>query len=232
MSAAPWLDEAVLIALSGDATQRHIGLIIRDDEATPACHFRLHLAWHWDLRWEPFALHAQPGRLILPTGLPAPQQRHLAALCLTLGARITQAAAARQVGYGISTGGEGLDPATLAWRGGPDAPGRTCASYILELIESQGIPILRRDTWPLDRPEDRQWQEQIISILQNTEYLNTANGAAYVAHETQHVGQVARFRPEEVAAGIAAPADERPLPSCCALPRGVLLVEQLLASVV
>jgi hypothetical protein len=230
MSAALMQDPAheLLIALSGDAQQRHIGLLVRDESGA---HHLLHLAWHWSLRWE---LHTAAslcarGYRCLTTGLSAPQQLRIAEHCIALGERINQRDPDfKQVGYGITAAGEGIDPLTMSWRSGPLGPGRTCASYLLELLESQGISILIRSSWPLDRAEDIAWQARIIETLRAWLHGSGIDGGAdYIAFEAQHIGQVVRFRPEEVAASAAAPQDERPLCFNCAATRAATLLTRM-----
>ncbi len=81
-----------------------------------------------------------------------------------------------------------------------DGRGLTCATFVLAMFASHGIPLLQLSEWP-DREEDRAWQEYIVGVLRK-------NGA-----DEKHVNAVneqvkrgcARYRPEEVAAAGAAP---------------------------
>lgn len=202
----------LLIALCGDAQQRHIGLLVRDEEGR---HHLLHLAWHWSLRWEPHTAQSlsEQGYQWHETALSAPQQLQIAERCIVLGERIVaRDPDFKLVGYGITLTGEGIDPATMRWRSGPDGAGRTCATYVLDLLEGQGVRVLRRETWPANRAEDHEWQTRILDHLEAWMQQSGIDGAErYLEFERQHIGQVARFRPEEVAAAAIAPEPPRPL---------------------
>lgn len=70
--------------------------------------------------------------------------------------------------------------------------GLTCATFIIAVFHSAGLPILRTDTWRA-RPEDAQWQSAILRILEGWAT------AEHVAAADSYIGHF-RYRPQEVAA--------------------------------
>jgi hypothetical protein len=70
--------------------------------------------------------------------------------------------------------------------------GVTCATFIMLVFQTLGLPLFEHHTWP-PRPEDAQWQQRILDAL--APHM-TAEELARVAED---VGCV-RYRPIEVAA--------------------------------
>ncbi|WP_163869207.1 hypothetical protein [Myxococcus eversor] len=74
-----------------------------------------------------------------------------------------------------------------------DGCGLTCATFVMALLKTYGLELLRQEEWP-QRLEDQSFHERIVQELEE-------KGA-----ETEHVEAVrkeigcARYRPEEVAA--------------------------------
>ncbi|MGM0578302.1 MAG: hypothetical protein ACQEXJ_21440 [Myxococcota bacterium] len=96
--------------------------------------------------------------------------------------------------YGIDYTDNHFESATGRW---VDENGLTCATLVVALFEAQGHETLQRDTWK-SRTSDSSWQEKILHLLE------TRSGCSqeYLEEQRSRVGCL-RFRPEEVAVGIA-----------------------------
>jgi hypothetical protein len=70
--------------------------------------------------------------------------------------------------------------------------GVTCATFIMLVLQTLGLPLIEQDTWPA-RPEDVQWQQRILDALQ------PHMAPEELALVAQDVG-CARYRPIEIAA--------------------------------
>jgi hypothetical protein len=82
-----------------------------------------------------------------------------------------------------------------------DGLGLTCATFVLAVFASRGIPLVRLDEWQA-RSEDVIWQDKIISDLRSWR----KGDPEVEAHAAALQGErgCVRYRPEEVmAAGIA-----------------------------
>lgn len=91
--------------------------------------------------------------------------------------------------HGLSFDEKGYYIKTLA------GEGLTCATFVLDIFKSVGIPILKEDGWPT-RDEDQEWKEFIVSELEKTPNIEEDHIEALKQSEN-----IVRFRPEEVAAG-------------------------------
>jgi hypothetical protein len=104
---------------------------------------------------------------------------------------------AQMVGYGFSSAGCRVEAdANGQPRYRPADPGRglTCASYIVFVLDQLGFELLRTVEWP-SRPEDTDWQNEILSVLTASGCM-TPDELNTIASD---IGSV-RFRPIEVAA--------------------------------
>lgn len=80
--------------------------------------------------------------------------------------------------------------------GASKVPGFTCATFVLALFKSLGFELLSAE-WPI-RPDDQKWQKQVLLELADVlddDAFDTLNSL---------IGDVPRYRPEEVAAGCLA----------------------------
>jgi hypothetical protein len=183
---------AVVIGES-DVDQRHIGIMHRAEGAKPRV---LHLAWHCHLRNEAcppyFTCWIDPP--VLPERL-----RNFAALCRRVWRKNQQGG----IPYAFSNPDGAFDLNTSAFLIGPTRFGLTCATFVLELFNHAGLSLAILDTWPAERPGDREWQQAIIVKLEGRAT------SAHIEHLRSEIG-AARYRPEEVgaAASIAPPATE------------------------
>lgn len=171
--------------------QLHLGILYRIDKSDPRF---CHLAWHYQLMDEP------------------PQNDYYWDDCLFLiddpvnakifSARmLTIAQSKRIIAYGIYHEG-GVFTHDAKFIGFPDeGMGLTCASFVVAVFHSMGLPILQEKTWQ-SRGDDNIWQQKILKLLEERA------GAAHVRAAKKYVGAF-RMRPEEVAA--SATAENPPL---------------------
>lgn len=83
--------------------------------------------------------------------------------------------------------------------------GLTCSTFVLAVFDRGGIRLVRGETWPTDREEDKEFQRKMIEDVRNR---NTAS-ESHLKGMKKDVGQV-RFRVLEVAGAVASddyPAD-------------------------
>ena len=181
----------VVIALgSADADQRHIGLLHRAAESQSL--LMLHLAWHHRLRDEPPPETMSLG--ICPT-IPRARLIQVAAVC-----RKIWRANPTGVPYAFSAPNDCFDARTGEFLLGPTRLGLTCASFVLAVFQAAGLPLVDYATWPIARSGDREWQERIVGLLEQTGATR-----AHVDAVRSDVGNV-RYRPEEVAGAVRVPS--------------------------
>jgi len=168
--------------------QRHVGLIYRIDDSGPQF---CHLAWHFILKDEPLPEEYYWG----PSGLDEINKPFMAAYIALLKQN------AKSIPYGISYTGIYFDDQGQ-YIVHPIGYGLTCATFILAVFERNGFNLLQTKYWP-SRPEDSVWQEQILNDLQDR-----GASSEHVEAARKEIG-AARYRPEEVAAGVI--SDEAPL---------------------
>ena len=160
--------------------QRHTGIVYRVDDSGAV--FLLHLAWNYRLVSEAFSAPY----LWVQTSLPIREQRYVAGLCALI--------ADRQPGipYGLERSGVSFDVSTGDILVSEQGKGLTCASFILAVMQTVGLTLLKEDEWPLDNNDE--WQRWVIEMLHKTK----ASQAQIDAVE-RDVGS-RRFTPEEVVA--------------------------------
>jgi hypothetical protein len=180
--------------------QRHIGILHTSEGAMPEL---LHLAWHCRLQNNVELPHYMT--LWIAPSAPPQRLRVVAAACR----RIWRKNAKGGIPYAFSTPADAFDTATGAYLLGPSRFGLTCASFVLAVFDYAGLRLANYESWPHGRPGDREWQGQIIAMLEgraereHIEYLRSEIGAV-------------RYRPEEVAAASVLappPADFQPTAS-------------------
>jgi len=95
--------------------------------------------------------------------------------------------------YGFSPPTDCFSEETAQFLFGASKVGLTCATFALAIFEFAGVTLAKYDSW-LPRPDDSDWQGQVLEMLENhgasTEHLTAVRN---------EIGSL-RFRPEEVAA--------------------------------
>lgn len=178
-------DEVLGVAIGApnpdNSQQRHVGFIYQVDDSGPRF---CHLAWHYKLEDEPLP----PGYCWGPSGLDLLNKTVMAAYVALLkqNARVPYS-----IGYDDEVGYFDNNGRYVAQ---PIGRGLTCATFILTVFSQLGFKLVDVDNWP-ERPDDAQWQQQIISAL--TDYASPE----HIEAVKQQVG-TKRFRPEEAAAGV------------------------------
>jgi hypothetical protein len=168
-----------------DRRQRHTGILYRDSGSGEV--FLLHLAWHFDLR------HDAPRESYLWVDPTFAERRlaQVAAICRL----VWKANGKGNIPFGFSPPSDCLDAETGTYLFGPSRVGLTCATFVLAVFHRAGLALLEYATWPLDRPEDREWQKLIVDSLRGSDKATPEHLRAV----ERDVGTTARFRPEEVA---------------------------------
>ena len=161
--------------------QRHVGLIYRLDDSIPRL---CHLAWHFKLEDEPLPTDYCWGT----SGLDPVNKTVMAAYVALLQQN------ANEVPYGIDFYSDIYFDDNGRYIAQPIGRGLTCATFILAVFARNGFNLVESDGWP-ERPDDVEWQQQIISAL------TRCASPEHIDAIKQNVG-AKRFRPEEVAAGV------------------------------
>lgn len=169
---------AVAIRKWPNSTQLHVGLLYKADATqVMLCHLRT----HFDFRNE---LPSADYRW-LQSGLDRLNRDLIAAYCQLIVRRKDR------IPFGFQFSGEYFSPVSGEYLRSGMGEGLTCSTFILAVHRSLGLELLICDEWP-KRPDDIDWQIEMASKL------NPWVGDA----AARHIGDV-RFRPEEVAAGVA-----------------------------
>ena len=150
----------------------------------------LHLQWHRDLRLDVLDTDSYAVSEFRANGtkIPAPRVHAFAGLMRRIDRRCRKG----EIPYSFSLK-SAIDQETGAFVRGPDdAPGFTCATFVLAVFRAAGYELLA-DGWPT-RSEDEQWQSHILEHLRHS-----ADGDHIAALE--NLKGVVRYRPSEVSAG-------------------------------
>lgn len=167
--------------------QHHVG-ILHKDGTTDEVRI-LHLFWHNKLRNTP----PKPTYAWITPPIHPKRAKQVAAFC-------------RQVHYANSTGipyafgdprecfdGTGtFQPMSSRW-------GLTCASFVLGVFHTTGVPLIHYDNWPHRQEGDEEWMAWIIEHLRRDGVPEDHVRRV----EDQSEGAI-RYRPEEVAGAAAA----------------------------
>jgi hypothetical protein len=94
--------------------------------------------------------------------------------------------------YGFSISGEVFDGDNDDFIDPPLGEGLTCATFIIAVLKHLKFPLIKEETWPVNRRDDVAWQTGILQQLERT-------GASQLHVEAlrSNVGAV-RYRPEEI----------------------------------
>ncbi len=173
---------AIAITSTPDGLHQHIG-ILHKDETTSEIRL-LHLAWHHILKsGEP-----KPSYIWIAPAIPAKRARQVAAFCR----KVYRANASNGIPYAFSKATDCFDLGSGEFIFGSTRLGLTCASFVLGVFHSTGLPLIEYETWPVDRDGDREWQQFVLTQLQVSASPN------HILQVTSEIGLV-RYRPEEVA---------------------------------
>lgn len=168
--------------------QQHVGIVHMDDSTNEVR--LLHLAWHHELKNStPKLSYAWIAPRILKQ-----RARQVAAFCR----QVYRLNGKGGIPYAFSPPSDCFDAQSGAFILGPTRNGLTCASFVLGVFHSAGLPLIQYDEWPPRRAGDEEWQLSII------EQLEKDGASAEHIHAVQaEVGSV-RYRPEDVAGASAA----------------------------
>lgn len=179
------IDDAAIAVIATSESQLHAGVLHRDRASGSV--LMLDLAWHHRLRNESLSVEC----VWVNPAVPTRRLRHVAALCR----RIWKANQSDGIPYAFSYPNDCIDADSGRFLIGPTQLGLTCATFVIAVFQASGLQLLRCETWPTNRPGDREWQEFIVSMLERH-----GAPAEHVSAVREQVG-AARFRPDEVAGG-------------------------------
>ena len=143
----------------------------------------LHLAGHYRLRFQSFSFNYQWVQVKRHKAI----LKQLAIICSHI------ADENPQVPYGFDPTGVTIDPATGKVFVPSSGKGLTCASFIMAIFGSQGLPLLKEREW--SSTANAAWQQAMFEQLKADPRVDPNHLAAMI----NDVGQVRRFSPEEVA---------------------------------
>jgi hypothetical protein len=176
---------------------RHLGVVYRQEDEWRI----LHLGWHLRLYDERMPKEGSHYLWVDPEpAIDEIRLEILAAFCRLVAQRNVDAG----LPYGFSNPKNWFDPVTGAARVTSDGMGLTCASFVLAVFSSNGLPLINEDTWML-REDDKIYHEWIIQCLENTPEATKEH-----RERLRESLPAIRYRPEEVAGAAACdpiPAD-------------------------
>lgn len=162
----------------------HVGILYHlDDGLVKYCHF----AWYGDLRNEP----PHPYYLWGNCGLDRYNKRFLAS-----NFDVIRAANPNCIPYGIDSTGSCFDE-NKKFLPLPLGKGMTCATFILAVFASYGLPLVDAQTWPVGRVDDKEWAQGVMKALHEHHAPQ-----AHIDAMQNDIVTVSRFRPSEVAGAI------------------------------
>lgn len=202
--------------------QQHIGILYREGNNSPVR--ILHLAWHYDLRdefvhqsYRWIQAHINDNKEVNKEDIELEDDRITLFLLTAWCCTISQVNSRGKIPYGIGYLSNCFDR-NGEWRKDIHGEGITCATFVMAVFESHGVPIVKREEWP-SRKEDIEWQHFVIEELEKHEIPQE-----YIESQKKKIG-ASRFRPEEVAAGVYSPA--KPLSFDQALTISKIILEEL-----
>lgn len=166
--------------------QQHIGLLYFDGEKVKF----LHLAWHCDL------LKETPDEKYLWLDIPLDpiNKMHLATVCELIYETNKEAG----IPYGLSINGTGFAK-DGRYTADEHYAGLTCATFVIQVLRSQGLQIIDFDKWQ-HRQADKRWQMQTVQKLERRA------SREHIQYQRKKIQEgAARFKPEEVAVAASLP---------------------------
>ena len=178
--------------------QQHIGIVYKDPDDPQADTTLIDLQWHYALSSRPILPKDKDKYLWVTPSIDPETAYVLARLCNKVGTKYSLPG--NVIGYALRYYGVGFDVRT-GELGNKKGLGLTCATFVLAIFASYGIPLLELATWR-KRAEDKLWGEQIVADLRK----HGADEKHVEAVNKQVKRGCLRYRPEEVAAAGAAPS--------------------------
>lgn len=180
----------IAIAISGNSSQRHVGLLFRTNISKDPRY--LHLAFHYRLKCE------DPSNeywLDCP-GFTEDEQLQLA----TWFKKIIKVNG-EKIPYGISYSPDTyFDNNSGRYIESNDHCGLTCATFVMALFKDFGFSIINPDTW-IARQNDQEWHCQIVKAMKHDQIKNpNLYSDDHINRQISLIGIAISFRPEEVAA--------------------------------
>jgi hypothetical protein len=179
--------------------QCHVG-ILHSEETTAGSRTNhvtqmLHLWWHLDLRNDAY----DSSYHWVEVTLPLLRLKGIATRCRQVWEWKENGGT---IPYGFTTPTGCINVKDGEFLFGPTSVGLTCSSFVLAVFHMTGNKLLDYSAWP-SLPDDREWQEDVVSRLKN-------HGASpeHVEAVRNEIGSV-RYRPEHVAGAAMA----NPLPA-------------------
>jgi hypothetical protein len=188
-----------------------------------------HQAWHKDTRYEPLddALVSMDvrGFLFAVLELPQPIAQNLKRFCHSV-AKHPQSV---PYAFGIDDNASWDDATGRLTM--PDGKGLTCVNFVTLLFKSAGLVVVDTTDWP-DRDEDKQFQEKLLQLLENT-CRRHSPGRQLTEADQQHLQDVkkeielgcVRIRSEELVGAVLSP-QKRPS-HVVAIPAGAKVCQLL-----
>lgn len=99
--------------------------------------------------------------------------------------------------YGFDRTGIAFDPSTGKATIPSGGKGLTCATFIITVLETQLLRLLKEEEWPSDA--NFEWQDSMLAELKGAPDVDES----YILAVSEHVGHVRRFSPEEVVGSAA-----------------------------
>jgi hypothetical protein len=196
LRAIPFSKEQIAVAVAhSHLGGGHIGLAFHSAKSGPCV---LHLAWHKVLKADqiPQQLHACWAAFVPP--LPKLASKQVVAFVRTVAAR------GAQINYGIdfiSAQGSFLENGT--YRPPRGSTGLTCASFVVEVLRSASIKLVKEETWQAN-PANEEWGNEVCYLLHTT-----GADADHVEAVRSTVNGL-RLRPFEVAGAASLSEKHRP----------------------
>lgn len=148
----------------------------------------LHLAWHYDLRNEPYA---KKYMCVPCVNFEVEELEYFAEHA----SRISSQNIRKGIPYGISYSGAAVFNGQQEFIDEAGA-GLTCATFILAFFKDLGFEILDLESWVV-RDDDKDWQQMIYSEILKRDPAKAQSIKA-------ELGNAFRYRPEEVVASVGA----------------------------
>lgn len=105
--------------------------------------------------------------------------------------------------YGFDTSGKLFDPLTGEFKKVHPGQGLTCATFVAEVFDAAGLPLIDRSTWTRGDRKSIKWQKKMVEILKENKV-----DPVVVSHQLSQIGSK-RYFPEQVA--VASQISPRPV---------------------